>query len=139
MTTPAAERLSAHGLRPTPQRLAVYEYLCGVHSHPTADTVYQALTPRYPTFSKTTIYNSLYALSKAGLIATLTIDGDELRFDGNPQEHGHFCCTCCRAVTDFSLSRLSLAALCPTDYEFSRGDMFLYGLCPQCRENGSKK
>ena len=61
-TADHATRLQAHGVRPTPQRLAVYEYLLTHRTHPSADAIYEAISPVYPTFSRTTIYNSLKAL-----------------------------------------------------------------------------
>ena len=50
-----AETLQAHGVRATQQRVAVYEYLLLHPIHPTADMIFTALLPRYPTFSRTTI------------------------------------------------------------------------------------
>lgn len=67
-TRTLAAALSAAGLRPTQQRIAVYAYLLAHPTHPTADTIYQAMAAEYPTFSRTTIYNSLRALSAAGLM-----------------------------------------------------------------------
>ena len=46
-----AETLQAHGVRATQQRVAVYEYLLLHPIHPTADMIFTALLPRYPTFS----------------------------------------------------------------------------------------
>ena len=37
------------GIRPSVQRIAIYEYLCTMKNHPTADTVHQALEKKYPT------------------------------------------------------------------------------------------
>ena len=79
-----AETLQAHGVRATQQRVAVYESLLLHPIHPTADMIFTALLPRYPTFSRTTIYNTLHTLTGAGLIREVNIDPQEQRFDGNP-------------------------------------------------------
>ena len=50
-----ADRLAERGIRPTTQRLAVYDYLYRHRTHPSADTVYEALVKKHPTFSKTTV------------------------------------------------------------------------------------
>ena len=36
------------GIRITPQRQAIIRYLISSHSHPTADEIYQALSPDFP-------------------------------------------------------------------------------------------
>ena len=48
-----AATLSAHGVRPTQQRIAVFDYLLTHHTHPSADTIYNALSREYPVFSRT--------------------------------------------------------------------------------------
>lgn len=78
-----ADILQERGIRATQQRLAVYEYLLLHPVHPTADMIFTALTPRYPSFSRTTIYNTLHTLVEAGLIREVNIDPQEQRFDGN--------------------------------------------------------
>ncbi len=35
------------GVRITPQRQAIMRYLISSHSHPTADEIYQALSPKF--------------------------------------------------------------------------------------------
>ncbi len=131
-TKQLAEALSAKGLRPTPQRLAVYDYLLRHPTHPTVDTIYTALLTQYPTFSRTTIYNSVKALCRAGLIRLVGIDPEEQRFDGNPADHGHFQCSQCGRILDFSLPDGFLRDLCPSDCEIQLQDVFFHGLCPIC-------
>src|SRR5690606_10922187 len=43
--------LVERGYRVTSQRLAIYRYLIGTDSHPTADDIYQALQKQFPTMS----------------------------------------------------------------------------------------
>ena len=126
------QALAEKGLRPTPQRLAVYDYLLRHHTHPTADTIYRALLPRYPAFSRTTVYNSVKALCEAGLIRLVGIDPEEQRFDGNPQNHGHFRCRGCGRILDFALPEDFLQNLCPSGCKTTVQDVFLHGLCPAC-------
>ena len=131
-TRTLAAALSAAGLRPTQQRIAVYAYLLAHPTHPPADTIYQAMAAEYPTFSRTTIYNSLRALAGAGLIRTLTIEAEEQRFDGTAADHGHFRCSACGEIFDFPLEEEKLAALCPEGYEVQVRDVYLQGRCPAC-------
>ena len=49
-----AAALTEKGLRPTQQRIAIYDYLLRHPTHPTVDTIYRAVLERFPTFSRTT-------------------------------------------------------------------------------------
>lgn len=85
-----AKCLSEHGLRVTPQRISVYRFLRENPIHPSADTVYRHIVKKYPSFSRTTVYNTLNALVESGLIITVKLDDKEQRYDGNAEFHGHF-------------------------------------------------
>ena len=127
-----AELLTAHNLRPTQQRIAVYDYLYTHRTHPTADTIYCALVEKYPTFSRTTIYNSLHSLTDARLIRTVSIEAEEQRFDGNPSDHGHFKCRRCGNLFDFEIDPEALKRMCPPGFKAEIQDVFLTGTCDAC-------
>ena len=131
-----AELLTEHHLRPTQQRIAVYQYLCTHPIHPTADTIYRALVEDFPTFSRTTIYNSLHSLVDAKLIRTVNIEAEEQRFDGNPSDHGHFRCRCCSRLFDFEIEPEALARMCPPGFKAEIQDVFLNGVCADCAGKG---
>ncbi|SUM33915.1 transcription regulator Fur family [Staphylococcus gallinarum] len=48
------------GIRITPQRQAILKYLIASETHPTADEIYQALSPDFPNISVATIYIITY-------------------------------------------------------------------------------
>ena len=56
------------GLKATPQRIAVYNFLVENPVHPDVETVYQSMIMDNPSFSKTTVYNCLQALTDCGLL-----------------------------------------------------------------------
>lgn len=99
-----AQLLCSHGIRPTQQRLAVYEYLVGHPIHPSVDTVYEAVSVEQPTFSRTTVYNSLHALVQAGLVRELPLCSEERRYDAGLWPHAHFMCTGCGCIKDVPLA-----------------------------------
>ncbi len=133
------EKLSAElrqsGLCPTQQRIAVYEYLIQHRTHPTADTVYRALAETYPTLSRTTVYNTVHALAKAGLIRVVTIDADEQHFDAGIEDHGHFRCSECGKLYDFSLTADTVHPLLPDGFSVGTWDVYMTGICPHCQSN----
>lgn len=128
----AKAALIRHKIRPTQQRVAVYQYLLNHPEHPTADAIYQSLSAQYPVLSRTTIYNSLNALAKAGLIRIINIRAQEQRFDANNNDHGHFLCDLCKKIYDFVLSDRTLKSLCPAGFKFNSGDLYCTGICPYC-------
>lgn len=131
--------LRSHGICPTQQRLAVYEYLLRHRTHPTADTMYRALLPDHPSLSRTTVYNTARALAKVGLIRIITIDADEQRFDAGMEQHGHFQCTDCGLVYDFTLSEGAVRQLTDTPFDSDTLEVYTTGVCPQCKSQEKQK
>lgn len=127
--------LTSHGVRPTQQRAEVYHYLLTHPVHPSADTIYKALSAKYPVFSRTTIYNSLNVLVDAGLVRIINIRAGEQHFDANTENHGHFLCLKCEEIFDFEIHRDVIAKLCPTGYHPVKGDVYITGTCKNCSEN----
>ena len=126
--------LREHGIHPTQQRIAVLEYLLAHRTHPTADTLYRALVQDFPTFSRTTVYNTARALAKVGLIRIITIDADEQRFDAAMEQHGHFRCTDCGSIYDFPVSKQAVASLSPSPYVAETMEIYATGVCPHCQQ-----
>lgn len=128
-----AETLRQRGVSPTQQRLAVYEYLLKHRTHPTADTVYQALNREYPTMSRTTVYNTMRALYRAGLLRVVTIDAEEQHFDADTEDHGHFRCSHCGVLLDFPLPHGIAQELLPKEFRADLFDVYATGVCPHCQ------
>ena len=63
-----AEAFRAASLRCTPQRYAVLEYLASSTRHATAEEIFEAVNRTDPRSSRATVYNSLNALVRAGLV-----------------------------------------------------------------------
>lgn len=129
-----AARLSEKGIRPTAQRLAVYDYLYSHRTHPSADTVYEALVKKHPTFSKTTVYNSLHTLVAAGLVLELAMDTGERHYDADTALHGHFHCRYCDSIADFPLEEGLVSRLIPAGFQAEGKGIYFSGRCPACRK-----
>src|SRR5262245_62257453 len=91
--------LKRAGLKLTPQRIAIVRELAGDRSHPTAQELFERLKPAFPTMSFATVYNTLDALAKLGLVGSLRL-GSAVRFDPNTAPHHHAVCDGCGAVVD---------------------------------------
>ena len=128
------EAFRDRGLRCTPQRYVVIEYLMRHLVHATADDIYRAVNRSDLRTSRATVYNSLHALVEAGLVREVRLEGKSVRFDANIERHHHFVCERCGRVEDirwFDFPRLAersqLGSRVVRDYE-----MILRGRCGIC-------
>ncbi|MEI3613821.1 peroxide-responsive transcriptional repressor PerR [Pseudogracilibacillus sp. SO30301A] len=131
----AIETLKKSGVRITPQRHAVLEYLLTSMSHPTADEIYKALEDRFPNMSVATVYNNLRILREIGLVRELTYGDDSSRFDSNMKDHYHIICEDCGKIVDFhypTLDEIESLAEKVSGFEISHHRMELYGKCDNC-------
>lgn len=121
------------GIRPSVQRLAIYEYVRRSCSHPTAETVYDALRDELGSLSLTTVYNTLKLFADAGLIMVLNIDDGSQRFDGNTKPHAHFKCNDCGEVFDLWLKDdCSVLLENAGDFRITDARLYLRGECGNC-------
>ncbi|KQV15009.1 Fur family transcriptional regulator [Rhizobium sp. Root1203] len=83
--------LRAAGLRPTEQRVALYEILFGNgHRHVTAEELHAEALARGIVLSVATVYNALNDFTRAGLVRVLSVEGARTWFDTNTADHQHF-------------------------------------------------
>ena len=84
------ERLLDGGVKPTVQRIAIARFVFVHGEHPTANEVIEGIQDILPMVSRATVYNSLNALVKAGLVMEVQSGVDDLvRYDGNVEPHHH--------------------------------------------------
>lgn len=124
--------LQEHHIRPSSQRLLVFDYLKSVKTHPSVDTIYQALLPDNPGLSRTTVYNTLELLASHNLILTLDLGEGFLRYDGDITPHSHFKCTKCGAVIDIMESPDGCETMLPKGCTLSGVSLNLFGRCAKC-------
>ena len=73
--------LRANGFKVTPQRLAVYEALAAMKTHPNAEMLYSVLQPKYPSMSFATVYKTVEILHKINVIQILNTENGVARGD----------------------------------------------------------
>ncbi len=133
MMKTAADVLDEKGVRPSPQRVRIYEVLAGTKSHPSIDWLYQRLRDELPTLSRTTVYNTLGTFIDAGLAKPIFIEGEEIRYDADMTLHGHFRCRLCGGVFDFPVSEEETALRLPPGFVPEMVQIHCVGLCAECR------
>ena len=132
----ALDTLKTTGVRITPQRHAILEYLIETMTHPTADDIYKALESKFPNMSVATVYNNLRVFREAGLVKELTYGDNASRFDFITSKHYHVICSSCGKIVDFhypGLDEVEHVAAQVTNFEINSHRMEIYGTCPECQ------
>lgn len=135
----AALQLREAGIRLTPQRQAILEYLQSTTEHPRAEDIYERVRRTFPGISLGTVYNTLNLLAERGLIRALPHPDKTARFDGKVHRHYHVVCEKCGRVHDFEPADSSCFALMEEEvasqsgYRILRHEVEFVGVCPACR------
>lgn len=128
------EKYRINGLKLTPQRLAILEYLDGNKAHPSAEDIYDVVRKIYPMMSFATVYKTLETLKQKGSIQELTIDSERRRYDPDTTQHHHLICVKCKKVLDI---HTDLPVHIPDDakeqFEVTGNHIEFYGICSECK------
>ena len=131
----AISTLKETGVRITPQRHAILEYLIDSMAHPTADDIYKALEGKIPNMSVATVYNNLRVFREVGLVKELTYGDASSRFDFVTTDHYHVICDGCGKIVDFhypGLDEVEQLASHVTGFKVNNHRMEIYGTCTEC-------
>ena len=121
----------------TPQRLAILEFLEGNTSHPSAEDIYRAVSVKYQSMSFATVYNTIHALTKAGVLRELTIDPARKRYDPDTSGHHHLICISCGKIADVPEKiRVELPSSMQEDFTILGNHIEFYGHCSACGKIG---
>jgi Fur family iron response transcriptional regulator len=86
-----AQRLRAHGIAPTRQRLDIAHCLLREHQHLSADQLRARLSGEVRALpSRATVYNTLRLLAVHGLLREVVVDPQRVFFDSNTEAHHHY-------------------------------------------------
>jgi Fur family transcriptional regulator, peroxide stress response regulator len=138
----ALDTLKTTGVRITPQRHAILEYLIDSMIHPTADDIYKALADKFPNMSVATVYNNLRVFREVGLVKELTYGDAASRFDFVTGDHYHMICECCGKIVDFhypGLNEVEHLAAHVTGFQVNSHRLEVYGICPECLGSENKQ
>ncbi|HZJ73575.1 MAG TPA: transcriptional repressor [Perlabentimonas sp.] len=96
-----AQELVKHGLKVTPQRIAVLDALKAIDGHPTTDNVIEFIRKSYPHISTGTIYKTLETFTDKGLIRRVKTDKDIMRYELDAPNHHHLYCLESDRIEDY--------------------------------------
>jgi Fur family ferric uptake transcriptional regulator len=135
MTLDIPRMLRAAALRVTRPRVAV---LHAVHEHPHADTdsILSAVRVDLPTVSHQTVYDSLRALTAAGLVRRIQPSGLVARYEARVGDnHHHVVCRSCGHIADVDCALGEAPCLTASDdqgFSIDEAEVVYRGLCPGC-------
>ena len=127
-----SEYLRSNGIKPSFQRMRIFEYLMNTIEHPTVDVIYKALIHEIPTLSKTTVYNTLNLFVQNNVALLITIEDNETRYDANTSLHGHFKCEKCERVLDFKAEISDLVIKELDNFQINQQHIYFKGICSGC-------
>jgi Fur family transcriptional regulator, iron response regulator len=82
--------LLKHGIKASPQRIAVGEAVLFNDAHLSADEVLAAARRRFAWLSRATVYNTLNLFVRKGLLRTFSLGEGPAVYDPNVDAHHHF-------------------------------------------------
>jgi len=127
--------LRGASLRVTRPRVAV---LGAVSRHPHADTdsVIRAVRAELPEVSHQTVYDSLNALTAAGLVRRIQPSGSVARYESRVGDnHHHVVCRTCGVIADVDCAVGEAPCLTASDdlgFAIDEAEVIYWGLCPEC-------
>lgn len=134
-----ADLLHARGSRFTPQRQLVIEQVLATRGHIVPEAIYLAVSRRFPSINRSTVYRTLQLLEEMGLISHSHVEEGSTRYHrAEDPAHLHLVCHACgriEEVQDLSLAdplREALAERFGFESDFTH--LAIAGRCRACTQ-----
>ncbi len=134
------KRCKSHGLKITPQRLAIYRELLKLQVHPSADAVYKNVVKEFPTISFDTVNRTLLTFAEIGVVETVESHSGVRRFETDLEPHHHLHCVVCGEIIDFcdsDLDEIHVPARIAEEFTVLGKRVVIRGICRTCAEKGN--
>ena len=120
--------LSAAGVHPSAQRVAVASFVLAARDHPSADEVWQKVRRTFPILSRATVYNTLHLFVEKGLLRELNLAEGKVVFDPKLEPHHHFVDEETGAIRDVPWRDAAVGAIRPPEgYEVTDFQVVMRG------------
>lgn len=131
------DALKAAGYRMTSQRKAICRVLANSEEHPSIQMIFDQLRGEDDSLSLATVYNTLDALTRLGVVNTLGEIGDKdsVRYDADTSPHVNLACVECQRIIDIPSQHIhSLVHEISQNsgYTLLGARVLYYGICPEC-------
>ncbi|HET7369800.1 MAG TPA: ferric iron uptake transcriptional regulator [Gammaproteobacteria bacterium] len=137
------QELRKAGLKVTLPRVKILEILeSNDVRHMSAEDMYKALLESGEDIGLATVYRVLTQFETAGLVTRHHFEGGHSVFELNEgNHHDHIVCVKCGRVDEFVdkvIEQRQRAIADETGYEMTDHSLYIYGICPDCREELKK-
>ena len=105
------EKLHAHGIKATPQRVEIGKLLLSRPCHMSAEQILSRLQKAGIPVSKATVYNTLNLFSRRGIVREVAVDPNHLVYDSTVGRHQHFYNVDTGELIDIDTSGLKITGL----------------------------
>ena len=130
------DALRGAGLRVTAARVATLGAVAE-HPHASADTIAHEVRGRLGAISKQAIYDILHALSDAGLLRRLSVDGRLTQYElESGDNHHHIVCRECGRLEDVPCPVQATPCMQPpvdVVFDVELAEVLYRGLCTDCQ------
>jgi Fe2+ or Zn2+ uptake regulation protein len=124
------------GIRPTPERRLLLRIIGG-NPHLDAAEIFQLARKKRPRIGLATVYRTLRALERSGVIEASGLGQDHSHFEIRRLDHIHLVCLECGKVLDvpapFDTDEIGTAY----GFQIARSNLEFVGLCEDCRRDSS--
>ncbi len=133
------EYLKTHGMLMTPQRRVLLDLFMQEPKHFSAEEFYDRVKQVDDAIGQATVYRTLKLFKDSGLAETLDLGDNRTRYERSigREHHDHLICTHCKASIEFKapeIERMQEELAARHGFVLTDHTLYLYGLCPACRE-----
>ena len=136
----AEQLLRAAALRVTGPRVATLQAVRG-NAHADTESVIRAAREQLPSVSHQAVYDSLAALTEAGIVRRIQPSGRVALYESRVGDnHHHLVCRSCGLVVDVACVHGTAPCMAPNDdagFSIDEAEVIFWGLCADCRPSAA--
>lgn len=126
-------------LKMTPQRRHILDIFLRDEGHLTSEELYRKVKGERDSIGQATVYRTLKLLADSGLAKAVEFGDGTLRYEVKygHEHHDHLICEQCGKnveVFDPNIERLQESVAAAHGFLLTGHKLYLYGLCPDCRQ-----
>lgn len=126
--------LRKKGVKVTPQRLAIIEFLESNKIHPSIEQIYEAVSQKFPSISLATVYNTMDMLEEINEVIKLKIqDDNKANYEYFKHPHHHFYCKECGKIYDIEDESEFFTVKEIDGHKVHELHSYFKGICKNCR------
>jgi Fe2+ or Zn2+ uptake regulation protein len=123
------------------ERVAVLRAVGQIEGHPDTDTIAGHVRGMLGTVSIQAVYDSLHAMTQAGLLRRIEPAGSPARYETRVGDnHHHLVCRACGRMIDVDCAVGEVPCLEPNDsqgFALDEAEVIYWGACPTCQGGSS--